>query len=539
MKPVAAIALASLCLATSSAFAQASSGDRHTFCEVEDTGRHDIWVSQVFPTPPGTDLLASALASEFHRHVATLGGAGNKSCVTGATRAAAEATRADIARIMGKRTFGIRVYDWHDVDWKPSAAAYANAAPAPAVAAEQFVYCRFVDTDKRVLVASSIFTQTMPPRSDGKHFAEMQRYASEFGARAATSQGVDPQGAICIASDTYAEADKSLADYKKSFKFTGIKRVELPFAPGPAPTAPASATAAASATVPASQPAVAARSTGPVDDVEEDFWRRISASTNARDFEDYLAAYPQGRHVPVARLEVRRLGGHLPAPAATTTSAMIAPEPVDAAVSAPAGAIDGDVGKLIASARFFQDVPAGQGVPVARSGSRIVNKTVPVTMDSRMQREAGSNLCRIEQTTLAGAGGMLKTTAAGQTWAGFLPLALRAKMTGQNVDIDSVLKLVSIDKMDGQPFPLAADNRFSLSFTFENTSNPGQTTRFGQEWSCRVGATAPASTTIPGMAGEQTEVACHINHLHLPLPPQDAVMTWYSAAGCFIQDPTR
>lgn len=547
MKPFAAAVLASLCLAPLPAFAQtATSNGFHSYCQVEDTGRRDIWVSQVFPTPPGTDLMATELATEFHRHVATLGGAGNKICVTAVTRAAAEETRAKIAAIMGKRTFGIRVYDWHDVNWTPSAAAYASAPPPP-VAAANFVYCRFVDTDKRILVASNIFVQTMPPRNDGAHFQELSRYGSEFGARAAAAEGVNPQGALCIASDTQAEADKSRDDYRKAFPFSGIRKVDLPFAPGPAPAAKAAAPAAAAAIAAraATQP-VAARSSGPTDDVEEDFWGRVSASKHVRDFEDYLAAYPQGRHAPVARLEIRRLGGST-APAGTAPAAIAPAHSGSGATAAPAPAapaypISEDLRKLIAGTWFFRGVPAGLGASVARSGTRnvrIANTTVPVTMDSTMQRDAGSDRCRIEQTTLAGQGGTFKTATTGETWAGFLPLSLRSKVTSQYATFDTVLRLVAIDKLVGQPFPLVAGNGFSLSATFENLDSAGKSTFHGQAWSCRVGASAPAATTIPGMAGEQTEVTCRVNHAARELPPQDSVMTWYSAAGCFIQDPTR
>lgn len=543
MKPIFAAALASFCLAPGAAFAQAATDGLHTYCQVEDTGKRDIWVSQVFATPPGTDLLATALATEFHRHVGTLGGAGNKICVTAVSRAAAEETRAKIAAIMGKRSFGIRVYDWHDVNWTPSAAAYANVPPPP-VAAANFVYCRFADTDKRVLVTSDIFVQTMPPRNDGAHFQELSRYGSEFGARAAAAEGVDSQGALCIASDTQAEAEKSRNDYKKAFPFSGIKKVDLPFAPGPAP-APKAAAPAGAATIAAraaTQP-VAVRSSGPTDDVEEDFWGRVSASKHVRDFEDYLSAYPQGRHAPVARLEIRRLGGPIePARIVPANPGVIAGPASMASVAAPGPAypINEDIAKLIAGSWFFQQVPAGQGVAVSRSGSRIVNNTVPVTTDAKMQRLVGSDQCRLEHTTLAGGGAMLKTTTTGLTWAGFLPLSLRSSLASQHtVAANNVIKLVGIDKIAGQPFPLVAGKAFSIVATFENIDDSANTTRYGQQWNCRVGATMPASMTIPGMAGEQTEVTCRMNYVALKLPPQNAVMTWYSAAGCFIQDPTR
>jgi len=41
------------------------------------------------------------------------------------------------------------------------------------------------------------------------------------------------------------------------------------------------------------------------------------------------------------------------------------------------------------------------------------------------------------------------------------------------------------------------------------------------------------------MAGKQTEVHCHLSFVSVPAPPQDQVFVWYTAAGCFMQDPTR
>ncbi|WP_159017459.1 hypothetical protein [Cognatiluteimonas profundi] len=545
MKAFAAVFVL-LCLAPASVFAQAATGGRYSFCQVNDTGKRDIWVSQVFPTPPGTDLMDTALASEFHAYVGTLGGAGDKTCVTAVSRAAAEETRARIAAIMGKRSFGIHVYDWHDVNWTPSAATYANTTPAPLTAAAKFVYCRSVDTDKRVLVTSGIFVQTMPPMNDMAYFKALTRYASEFGARAAATHGVDAQDALCIPSDTQAEADKSRNDFRKSFPFSGIKKVDLDFTPGPAPATDAVAPAMAAAPTATQPPAV--RSSGTVDDVEEDFWRRMSSSKAAEDFEDYLAAYPQGSHAPVARLEAKRLrraGGAPAVTAKTKAKAKAATKTASAvarAASVPAAdpdhPIDEAVGRQVAGDAFFQ-LPVGTGEVAHRSGTRIVNQTVPVTADGSVQRVAGSNQCRLDITVLAGEGGLVRTVATGQTWAGIIPLSMRSKTSSQYAVIDGVIKAVAIDKLVGQPFPLVAGNTFGWSVTYENVDNTTGTTRYGQDWSCRVGATAPASTSIPGMPGEQTELQCNVRFVSLALPPQDQVIDWYSAAGCFMQDPTR
>lgn len=525
MKCLAVLALVLSCFVAAPVLAQATDSGSYTYCQVEDTGKRDIWVSQVFPTPPGTDFMGSALATEFHTYVGTLGGAGNKSCLVAASRADAEQTRAKIAAIMGKRTFGIRVYDWHDVNWTPSAATYANTASPPATAATSHVYCRFVDTDARVLVASAIFAQTLPAKTDAAYYEELRRFGAEFGAQAGAAQGVNGSGALCIGSDTRAEAEKSRADYRASFPFSGIKKVDLPFTPGPAPLKRTAAIAPPIAALPsaASTQPVAARSAGPIDDVEEDFWRRISSSKQAADFDDYLAAYPQGRHAPVARLESRRLHGGA-APAASAD---------------PDYPIYDKVSQLIASAAFFK-IPAGSGEPVRRTGSRLVNKTVPMSADNSARRLAGGNQCRVDQKILTGAGGMFTTTATGLTWAGIVPLSLTSKMSSQYGVTGTIFKTVSIDKLEGQPFPLTAGGSFGWSANFESiTRDTGTATRFGQDWRCQVGATAPATTSIPGLAGEQTEIQCHVEFVSLALPPQDQVFVWYSAPGCFLQDTSR
>lgn len=537
MRHVALATFALLFLAPTVGFSQAASGSgRFAYCTVEDTGGRTIWVSQVFPAPERVDFLGTNLATEFHNHVGTLGGTGDKQCLVTLSRATAEETRAKIAAIMGKRVFGIRVYKWHEVQWTPSAATYADTAPAATAATPKFIYCRTVDTDKRILVASEIFMQTLPPLGDPVRLQELGRYAREFGARAAATQSIAPGIPLCIASDTRPEADKSRNDFRKAFPFSGVHKVDLMWTPGPVPAAPSAPVMAVPATTDAA---------GPADEVAEDFWRRVSASTTAEDFEDYLAAYPQGRHAPVARLEAKRLrrGGitsAAPAKAGPTAVKAAAAPPVSAATLAdPAHPINEDVDRQIASAAFFQLPAAGGGESAQRSGTRIVNKTVPVTVDTKVRRLTGGNQCRLEQTSVAGANGAFKTSATGRSWAGIIPLSMRSRMSSEYVVIDGVLSLVVIDNLVGQPFPLVAGNSFGFISTFENVDNSTGTTRFGQDWSCLVGASGPASASIPGMAGEQTELQCHMGFVGLTLPPQDPVIVWYAATGCFMQDPTR
>ena len=169
----------------------------------------------------------------------------------------------------------------------------------------------------------------------------------------------------------------------------------------------------------------------------------------------------------------------------------------------------------------------------------MVNKTVPLKSDSTLRRNAGSNQCHLEQTVLAGEGGLFKSTASGETWAGIIPLNMRSTTSSERGVINTVLKAVAIVNQAGKPFPLTAGHAFGWSVSYEALNNSTDTARYGQNWTCTVGATALASTSIPGMAGEQTEVHCHVDFVSVPVPPQDQVYVWYNAAGCFMQDPTR
>jgi len=412
MKPFTAAVLALSCLAPLAAFAQATDSGSYTYCWVKDTDKNDIWLSQVFPTPPGAEQPDAALATEFRLHVGTLGGTGDdKLCVTTVAREAAESKRrAEVAAIMRKRSFGIRIYDLHEVNWTPAAASHAGAAPAPMAAP-----------------------------------------------------------AIPAAPAT---------------------------APAPAAIAPVAAPAAV-AVAPAAPPA------------------------------------------PVAVAPVAPPAPPAVAPVAPPATPAVAPEPPAVPAAAkPGKPASVGIDRQIASEAFFQ-LPAGKGAPLYRSGSRIVNKSLPVASDSTMRRVAGSNQCHLEQTVLAGEGGKYKTTASGETWAGFIPLTMSSKMSSQRGVINSMLKAVSIEKTEGRPFPLIAGNSFGWSVSYESINNSADIARYGQDWRCTVGASAPASTSIPGMEGEQTEVQCRLSFVSLPAPPQDQVFVWYDAAGCFMQDPTR
>ncbi len=601
----------------------------------------------------------------------------------------------------------------HDVPWTPNAATL------------QFVYCRSMDVDWRKLATTEVFEATLPPAHDVTQHQALSRYAVDFGASVVAADAGADDRPLCIASDTRVDAAESRRDYRNAFAFARIKTIDMAWMPGQTPlVVPATAAVAT--------PVATAVATmgGVVEDAEPGFWRRISDSKRIEDFDDYLVAYPQGRHAAIAHLEAKRLrqellpprvvangpviamamkdaaAKHLPqevAPPRVTPSdpviAMatkdaakrvpqeIAPprvtpsdpvvamatndaaaqrllrevaspraapsEPViamatkDAAKDMPqeiapprvtpsepivamatkndvakhmpqevaspraapsepviamatkdvakhlpkeiapprvtpsgpvvamavrnaaakplpqevaplrvtpgepgvtlpakdeAAALaqpgDAALAKRIATEPFFQ-VPVGSGAIAMRSGSHIVNETVSVASRITARRVAGGNLCQLDYNSDAGASATFKTKAAGVTWAGLIPLQLASQINSPYALISGTNRTLTIDTAEGQPFPLVEGHTFAYSYTQSNVDDAIGTTTMTLAQDCKVGATGPASATIPGMAGAQTEVHCRMRFGNPAIPPQDSVMHWYSAVGCFVQDPAR
>jgi hypothetical protein len=501
----------------------------YAYCQVEDTGNRQIWVSQVFPAPSSAGVLALDLATDFHAYVGTLGGAGNKQCIV-STREQAEATRAQVAQIMGKRVFGMRVYTWHDVQWTPNAAAYARTSPPPAVATQQSVYCRMTDTDTRTMVTTRVFRATFARGDAASHFVTLEGWAKAFGRDAAAAYRVAPD-ALCIASDTDAEAEKSLADYQHAFRFSGIKRIEMAWMPPPDP----------SPLVTRPSPGVSGDAAGATDAIEAELWRRVSTSTQAEDYKDYLAAYPQGTHAPIARLEARRLSGN-GTKTAPDASAKTVPPVRAAAVSVPDGAVNeatGDAGatpleRRIATEAFFR-IPPGDGTAVDRSGTRNVG-TVSVASTLNTRRAAG-NLCRMNSVSVAG--GSVESRYAGQGWAGLLPVEGTLQSRSAYGSSDYTVQTTAIDALEGQPFPLREGSAFGYTFTQVTTATGGTPVTNVMDNRCVVGGTALAAALVPGLAGSATELTCTLSFHDANLPPQHHIVHWFDSTGCFVQDPAR
>ena len=504
----------------------------------------------------------------------------------------------------------------HDVPWTTNASTYANTALEPVAATLQFVYCRGMDVDWRKLATTEVFEATLPPGHDVTHHQALSRYAVDFGASVVAADAGADDRPLCIASDTRAEADKSRRDYRNAFLFARIKTIDMAWTPGQTPLVVPAAAALATPVA-----ATVATMGVVVEDGASGDWHRISDSQRIEDFDDYLVAYPQGRHAAIARLEAKRLRQEVVPPRVAANEPVIAmetkndaakhlpqevalppvipsepvvamaiknagaqrqpqeaasprvtlSEPVvamaikndaakhlsqevaplrvtpsepgvalsakdDAAALAQPG--DAALAKRIATEPFFQ-VPVGSGAIATRSGMHIVNETVPVASRITARRVAGGNLCQLDYNSDAGAGATFKTKAAGVTWAGLIPLQLASQINSPYALISGTNRTLTIDTAEGQPFPLVEGHTFAYSYTQSNVDDAIGTTTMTLAQDCKVGATGPASATIPGMAGAQTEVHCRMRFGNAAIPPQDSVMHWYSAVGCFVQDPAR
>ena len=476
----------------------------------------------------------------------------------------------------------------HDVPWTTNASTYANTALEPVAATLQFVYCRGMDVDWRKLATTEVFEATLPPGHDVTHHQALSRYAVDFGASVVAADAGADDRPLCIASDTRAEADKSRRDYRNAFLFARIKTIDMAWTPGQTPLVVPAAAALATPVA-----ATVATMGVVVEDGEPGDWHRISDSQRIEDFDDYLVAYPQGRHAAIARLEAKRLRQEVVPPRVAANEPVIAmetkndaakhlpqevalppvipSEPVvamaikndaakhlpqevaplrvtpsepgvalsakdDAAALAQPG--DAALAKRIATEPFFQ-VPVGSGAIATRTGMHIVNETVPVASRITARRVAGGNLCQLDYNSDAGAGATFKTKAAGVTWAGLIPLQLASQINSPYALISGTNRTLTIDTAEGQPFPLVEGHTFAYSYTQSNVDDAIGTTTMTLAQDCKVGATGPASATIPGMAGAQTEVHCRMRFGNAAIPPQDSVMHWYSAVGCFVQDPAR
>lgn len=233
------------------------------FCTLTDTGsaQAKIWASPIVPvtyapSDPAGARRSLELASEFHAHVGTLGGAGNKNCVIQATQAEVAAIRAEQHAIWDKRMYFIKIGDWREVAWTPAPWNPAAAATQPAQV-DKYFYCYETQTDvpdrsdSARTVASQVFAMPVPGDDPGAVYTQANAYAEEFKLTV-SAHGLPAEGTICVSHDTRAEADKTSRDYRKMFggfntRFTEVAWVPSGRMPASAPATVPTTTAAATA----------------------------------------------------------------------------------------------------------------------------------------------------------------------------------------------------------------------------------------------------------------------------------------------------
>jgi hypothetical protein len=158
---------------------------------------------------------------------------------------------------------------------------------------------------------------------------------------------------------------------------------------------------------------------------------------------------------------------------------------------------------------------------------------------TRVQRAPGDNLCQLSSESTIGQDAATATRFGGTTWAGMLPLSSTLQSRSAYGASEYTIRTTSIDTVEGQPFPLVKDNTFGYTFTQVTVDKAGTRTDTTMSEQCVVGDTGPASATVAGMAGEQTELQCRLTFKDPALKPQQQVVYWYSAVGCFMPDPGR
>jgi hypothetical protein len=279
-------------------------------------------------------------------------------------------------------------------------------------------------------------------------------------------------------------------------------------------------------------------------DVESDFWRRISNSKAAEDYQEYLKEYPQGRYAPIARLELQRLK-RISAPATPAASGSssagappgaASPRPRVVATTAPQDPdhpVDNEVWNQIANDPYFQ-IPLGGGSVAERKTSRQASATVRLEQQSRTQRVAGSNLCASEHKSSSP---VFSAQVLERSWAGLVPLNAQRTVKLNNAVTPYTERVKTIANLRGQVFPITNGGVFG--FTVDNESNAGgKVTLSKVEWSCRVGASAPAESVVPGLPGTSTGVQCSLA-VDAPKVTLESSYLWLDAVGCFLADSSK
>lgn len=223
-----------------------------TFCTVTDIVNHTIWASPVFAYDyPADDAMAGfnrtqSLAAEFHAQVSGIGGGGDKSCFPGSPSRAGLKTVLNEQRAQWTKRVLLWKADWNTVAFTPTPWSPALAAAATA-RQPQYLYCwgSNMEPDVRKSAASPVIAVSMPPMSDPDYGMEMAAYERQFTRDVLVPHGLPDAYPSCILKDSFAEADKSLRDYRKLFGGFNLTWVDAPWRPdapamsGTAPAPPA------------------------------------------------------------------------------------------------------------------------------------------------------------------------------------------------------------------------------------------------------------------------------------------------------------
>lgn len=423
---------------------------------------------------------------------------------------------------------------------RPKAVALATmllctplAVAAQGMVPERFGYCFAIDVPSRALWTTPVFELDIPY---GHLLEQMDQDKGQFRARIAQDARLAADtDAVCTYKTSRIDAETEVERTRKSFRFSRVDWRQVPWSPTPvrpaiasgtAPSAPMSSPAPVQASPPRARPA----DTG---DIETDFWNRIADSRVPEDFDDYLKAFPKGRHAPLAQLEAKRLrrdGG---------SPATVAPPS-----STPASTLEAPVAQALAGDAFFR-LPVGKGAQATWSGRRVVSTRVgdrvietPIVQSSTLKREGDT--CRIDVHVESGAGSDVFTTDShGATWAGFVPLDLVGRTSSKYAVSDSTVRATALRHGTQPLFPLQQGAAVEFGVTTRNVYQ-GQTNDFEQAWTCRVGATVAAATLLPGTTGDATELTCEMTMPGIPGAGSYAqVYEWLGDVGCFVQDPNR
>ncbi|HBM62454.1 MAG TPA: hypothetical protein DD418_00430 [Pseudomonas sp.] len=249
MYRLAVLAFAALWLSPWCAAAQ-SPATGYALCTLTDIGHTPvrIWASPVleFDAPTYDVEALNRLAGAFHRHVAGLGGAGDKNCVATNTRSEAETLRQEQRALWDKRAFFVKVGNWHDVPWTPPADVLAARNPGQAQARYFRCYATMTDVPGRVdrawTVSSGVFEKPVPgDRALAAALEQAHSYGEEFRA-VAQAAGIPAELSSCSPYDTRAEADKAEQDYRRLIGGFNTKYSLVAWVPGdhamPSPATP-------------------------------------------------------------------------------------------------------------------------------------------------------------------------------------------------------------------------------------------------------------------------------------------------------------